>query len=120
MDELLGTAQSISGIGAALGGGIVAWLKVIERAGGIRAIIDRLLRHFELQDQRSVHQQHGEQVMTGYGMMIGGLGVGIGGLGIATLAFTRLAGRTRSVVTISICVLSILIMLLAVGLAFSE
>lgn len=49
MDELLDTVQLISGICAALGGGIMAWREVIERAGGIRAIIDRLLRHFGLQ-----------------------------------------------------------------------
>ena len=48
MDELRGTVQLISGICAALGGGIIAWREVIERAGGIKAIIDRLLRHFGL------------------------------------------------------------------------
>jgi|GEM_PF-5385341 hypothetical protein len=58
--------------------------------------------------------------MTNYGIMIGGLGVGIGGLGLAVFAYMRLSGRTRSLVTISICVLSILIMALAVGLAFLD
>lgn len=58
--------------------------------------------------------------MADYERMIGGLGVGIGGLGFAVLAYMRLSGRIRSLVTISICVLSILIMALAVGLAFLE
>jgi hypothetical protein len=48
MDELLGTVQMITGICTALSGGILAWREVIERAGGIKAIIDRLLRHFGL------------------------------------------------------------------------
>jgi hypothetical protein len=45
-DEVIDTVQLITGICAVLGGGVTAWRAVIERGGGIKAIIDRLLRHF--------------------------------------------------------------------------